>query len=88
MANAHIVYVLRSISSPQRHYVGITSDVESRLAWHNAGENVFTRDHRPWEVTVALAFSDPHVAARFARYLKSGSGRAFSKRHFSCDSAR
>jgi putative endonuclease len=82
MDNAHIVYILRSLSSPDRHYIGITSDIERRLAWHNAGENVFTRNNRPWEVTVSMAFSDPHIAARFERYLKSGSGRAFAKRHF------
>lgn len=85
MANAHIVYILRSLSSPNRHYTGITSDVEQRLAWHNAGENLFTRSNRPWEVTVSMTFSDPQIAERFERYLKSGSGRAFAKRHFSRD---
>ena len=85
MANAHIVYILRSLSSPDRHYTGITSDVEQRRAWHNAAENLFTRNNRPWEVTVWMTFSDPQIAERFERYLKSGSGRAFAKRHFSSD---
>jgi hypothetical protein len=31
---------------------------------------------------VSIRFADPRVAARFERYLKSGSGRAFAKRHF------
>ena len=83
MGNAHIVYILRSLSSPDRHYVGTTSDLEKRLDWHNAGENLFTRNNRPWQVTVSMTFSDPQIAERFERYLKSGSGRAFAKRHFS-----
>ena len=29
-----------------------------------------------------MAFSDEKRAIRFERYLKSGSGRAFAKRHF------
>jgi hypothetical protein len=31
---------------------------------------------------VALEFADAKNAARFERYLKTGSGRAFAKRHF------
>jgi hypothetical protein len=31
---------------------------------------------------LAIEFSDERRALRFERYLKSGSGRAFSKRHF------
>jgi len=29
-----------------------------------------------------MEFADGSTAARFERYLKSGSGRAFAKRHF------
>lgn len=31
------VYVLPSDVDPQRHYVGITSNVDERLEWHNHG---------------------------------------------------
>jgi hypothetical protein len=31
---------------------------------------------------VAIEFTDENRAIRFERYLKSGSGRAFAKRHF------
>ena len=74
------VYVLRSESDPQRHYVGITSDVERRLEWHNAGPSGQTVRHRPWSVVVSIEFLDECTALRFERYLKSGSGRAFAKR--------
>jgi putative endonuclease len=79
---ARFVYILRSESDPGRHYVGRTADVENRLAWHNDGPCGYTTNHRPWSVIVSLEFPDESHAARFERYLKSGSGRAFAKRHF------
>jgi putative endonuclease len=78
----HFVYILRSERDPLRHYVGLTSDVAKRLEWHNAGQNVHTARNRPWRVVVSLEFDNQLTAARFERYLKSGSGRAFAKRHF------
>jgi predicted GIY-YIG superfamily endonuclease len=61
----------------------LTSDVRRRLAAHNAGESPHTRKHRPWRLlVVALEFADSERAIAFEAYLKSGSGRAFMKRHF------
>jgi predicted GIY-YIG superfamily endonuclease len=77
-----IVYILRSLTDPERHYVGITSGLRRRLAWHNRASSGYTTRHRPWSVVVALYFPSQSAALRFERYLKSGSGRAFSKRHF------
>jgi putative endonuclease len=76
------VYILRSESDPSRHYVGITEDFDERLRWHNEGPCGYTVTHRPWLPVVVLEFPNEHVANRFERYLKSGSGRAFAKRHF------
>ena len=76
------VYVLRSVSNPERHYVGITASMRGRLEWHNAGPCGYTAAHRPWRLLVQLEFADEQTARRFERYLKSGSGRAFAKRHF------
>src|SRR4051812_29586476 len=76
------VYMLRSDSNPERHYVGVTGDVPRRLHWHNNGPSGVTTHHRPWSVVVSLEFTDPTAAWRFERYLKTGSGRAFAKRHF------
>ena len=76
------VYILRSQSDPSHHYVGISSDVDRRLEWHNAGPCGHTVDHRPWEVIVSIEFATEKQAISFERYLKSGSGRAFAKRHF------
>jgi predicted GIY-YIG superfamily endonuclease len=76
------VYVLESITTPSRHYTGLSSDPASRLDWHNAGLSTHTRKHRPWKMLASIDFSDAGTAVRFEKYLKTGSGRAFSKRHF------
>jgi predicted GIY-YIG superfamily endonuclease len=77
-----IVYIIRSETDPSRHYVGITRDVRSRLDWHNAGPSGHTVSYRPWSLVVSMEFPTESEAARFEKYLKSGSGRAFAKRHF------
>ena len=82
MRRRHTVYVLRSVSDPDRHYVGLTSDVDGRLKWHNEGLSTHTAGNRPWQLLVFMHFHDDLVAAQFERYLKSGSGRAFARRHF------
>jgi hypothetical protein len=48
---------------------------------HNSGGSVHTVRDRPWTLLAAVEFANPHSAVRFERYLKSGSGRAFAKRH-------
>jgi putative endonuclease len=78
------VYVLRSDSDPSRHYTGITDDVEDRLEWHNSGPCGYTIHNRPWSLVVSIEFPTENAARRFERYLKSGSGRAFARRHFGC----
>ena len=77
-----IVYVLRSEAVPSRHYVGLTSDLQARLDWHNHGPSGHTVTGRPWSLIVSNEFRSERDAARFEKYLKSGSGRAFAVRHF------
>jgi predicted GIY-YIG superfamily endonuclease len=76
------VYVLQSEKAPDRHYVGLSSDVGARLVLHNAGRSQYTATNRPWVLLAAIEFRNPASAAAFERLLKSGSGRAFAKRHF------
>jgi putative endonuclease len=78
----HYVYILVSESDPDRHYVGSTSDLDVRLAAHNAGKVSHTSKHKPWRVETAIAFRSREKAMAFERYLKSGSGREFARRHF------
>lgn len=76
------VYLLRSESTPNQTYVGSTADFAERLKQHNAGKSPYTARFRPWRPVVVLRFDDDQKAEKFERYLKSGSGHAFAKRHF------
>lgn len=73
------VYVLQSQSSGSL-CVGVTSDVQRRLAAHNGGRNRSTARQKPWEVVVTIEFRTEPEALRFERYLKTGSGWAFVRR--------
>lgn len=76
------VYILRSLRVPERRYVGLTSNVDRRLEAHNAGHSPFTAKFQPWVITTRIEFEDEGRAVAFERYLKSPSGRAFTRRHF------
>lgn len=76
------VYLLRSKSHPGQRYIGLTEDLKKRLTEHNAGRSPHTKKFRPWELVVAVYFSDPEKADAFEGYLKHGSGHAFANRHF------
>ncbi|WP_168166067.1 GIY-YIG nuclease family protein [Bosea sp. PAMC 26642] len=74
------VYILHSLASSGRFYVGLTGDLRDRLQRHNRGEVTHTAKYAPWEIKTYVAFSDETQAVAFERYLKSASGRAFSKK--------
>ena len=78
----NIVYVIRSVNHPDRYYTGLTDNVPRRLQVHNSGGSTYTAQLRPWTLVAFVEFTNPESAASFEKYLKSGSGRAFSKRHF------
>ena len=82
MPPKRIVYILRSVNDPSRPYVGLTHDAPARLADHNGGRCPHTARYRPWQLHVTIELPDEQRALAFERYLKSGSGRAFAKRHF------
>jgi putative endonuclease len=76
------VYYVRCLAEPHRTYTGLKSSVTARLAAHNAGRVASTARHTPWELLAAVEFQDESTAIRFERYLKSGSGPSFARRHF------
>ncbi|WP_423351895.1 GIY-YIG nuclease family protein [Phenylobacterium sp. VNQ135] len=76
----HYVYLIRSISEPARRYIGVTSDLRSRISEHNAGKSSHTAKYTPWELVTYLAFSDRRRAEAFEISLKSGSGHAFARK--------
>ena len=77
----HIVYQLRSSIDSTQTYTGLTSDLKERLRKHNHGEVPHTAKFKPWYLVSYHAFASREKAATFEAYLKSGSGRAFAKRH-------
>jgi predicted GIY-YIG superfamily endonuclease len=86
MTTPRFVYVLESLNERGRHYTGLSSDPAGRLDWHNGGLSPHTSKWRPWQLLVSIEFVDATLAIRFEKYLKSGSGRAFAKRHFNSPS--
>lgn len=75
------VYLLQSVSDPERRYVGITSDFQRRLKEHNSSSSPHTKKYQPWEPVVVIRFENDEKAAAFEQYLKSGSGHAFANGH-------
>jgi putative endonuclease len=78
----YYAYILRSVELPSQTYIGSTADLRKRLAEHNAGKSIHTNKFKPWTVEAYIALPEKHLAEQFESYLKSGSGRAFAKRHF------
>jgi putative endonuclease len=76
------VSLLQSANDSRQRYVGLTSDVDARVAAHNAGRSPHTSKYRPWMLCAAIRFEDDDKARAFEAYLKTGSDWAFAKRHF------
>jgi predicted GIY-YIG superfamily endonuclease len=73
------VYILKCGTG--KFYTGCTNSLEDRIARHKAGQVIATKDNLPVEIVTYIAFTDKYKAYDFEKYLKSGSGRVFSKRH-------
>ena len=78
----YYTYRLVSVDHPEQHYIGSTSDLKRRLAEHNSGKCYHTAKYKPWEVDFYCAFTAEVKAQAFERYLKTGSGHEFARRHF------
>ncbi|MFM1916063.1 MAG: hypothetical protein RLZZ531_1732 [Bacteroidota bacterium] len=76
----YYVYQLRCANGSP--YTGCTSNLEARIERHAKGYVFSTKDKLPIELEMYVAFSNKYKAFAFEKYLKSGSGRAFAKRHF------
>ena len=74
------VYLMRSQQDENRKYVGLTSNIDRRLAEHNEGKAAATYKFKPWKLEVAFWFAEENKAKAFESYLKSGSGREFANK--------
>lgn len=77
----YYVYILRSEVSDQI-YTGTTENLKNRLTDHNSGKSPHTSKFKPWRLVNYIAFEDKKAAYDFEAYLKTGSGRAFARKHF------
>ena len=74
------VYLLKCNDSTI--YTGCTSNLTDRMRRHNKGEVKYTSTRLPFELITYITFSNKYKAYDFEKYLKSGSGKAFSKKRF------
>jgi len=75
----YYTYVL--LCSDNRTYIGASNNLKERIERHNKGYIAATHKRLPVKLLAYFAFSDEHIAFSFEQYLKSGSGRAFMKKH-------
>ncbi|HSV61939.1 MAG TPA: GIY-YIG nuclease family protein [Chthoniobacterales bacterium] len=75
------VYILVS-EMDNAHYTGVTQNLRERVRDHNRGACLYSAKSWPWRLETAIAFTCESKARAFERYLKSGSGREFARRHF------
>ncbi|HCY77299.1 MAG TPA: endonuclease [Ignavibacteriales bacterium] len=72
------VYAIKSLKR-NYIYVGLSSNLERRLAEHNGGRNKTTEPYRPFKLIYSEEF-DTRIKARIReKYFKSGSGKEFLK---------
>lgn len=73
------VYVL--MCSDKKPYIGCTENLKERINRHKKGHVPATKPRLPIKLISYFAFPNKFVAFNFEKYLKSGSGRAFMKKH-------
>ncbi len=76
----YFVYILQS-EGDKGLYVGSTENVKQRVDEHNSGKAKYSRSKRPYALKWFCAFPNKKQALAFERYLKQGSGFAFTRKH-------
>ena len=76
----YYVYILKCKDG--RPYAGCINDLKERIKRHKNEHVPATKSRLPVQLMNYIAFEDKYKAFEFEKYLKSGSGRAFTKKHF------
>lgn len=74
----YYVYVLRSLKDGL-FYIGYSEDLKTRVADHNSGKNLSTKNRRPLELIFYEAFPNKLDALNRERYFKTTKGKAVLK---------
>ncbi len=75
----YYVYILKC--NDGLPYTGCTDNLKDRIDRHQKGNVPATAARLPIKLIAYIAFSNKYTAFNFEKYLKSGSGRAFLKKH-------
>ncbi len=78
-AKMYYIYILKC--SDGEPYTGCTSDLKETVERHKDGHVPAAKDRLPVNLEFYFAIQDKYKAFEFEKYLKSGSGRAFIKKH-------
>ncbi|HVY67923.1 MAG TPA: GIY-YIG nuclease family protein [Patescibacteria group bacterium] len=76
------MYYVYSLKCKGGYYVGCTDNLKDRFNRHQKGYVPATKDRVPLTLEFYVALSDRYKAFELEKYFKSGSGRAFIKKHF------
>ena len=75
------MFFVYAIKSTVRNYiyVGMTNNLDRRLAEHNNGENKSTKAYKPFILIYSETFKTRIEAREKEKYLKSGIGKEYLK---------
>ena len=76
------MYYVYGLYCKDGYYVGCSDNLKERIERHQKGHVPATVDRRPIKLKFYFAIDEKYKAFEFEKYLKSGSGRVFIKRHF------
>ena len=76
----YYVYILQS-EKDHSYYKGYTADLKKQFQKHNSRGQKYTSQKVPYKLIWFCAFSNKEKALKFEKYLKHGSGFAFTKNH-------
>jgi len=75
------MYYVYSLNCKDGYYIGCTNDLKERIRRHQTGQVPATSNRLPIKLDFYFAIQERYKAFNMEKYLKSGSGRAFVKKH-------
>ena len=75
----YFVYILQSLKD-SNYYIGVTSDLQKRINYHNSGRQRSTKHRIPFKLIYFEELSDKTLALKREKQIKSyKGGNAFKK---------